>query len=54
MSGWVAAFVRRGFGGGEVAAALVPWGFLHQVRQAPREMSWKVLLVTQARARDSI
>lgn len=41
---------------GEVAAALVPWGFLstYKVRQAPREMSWKVLLVTQARARDSI
>ena len=36
------------------------WGcrqrWLHQVRQVPREMSWKVLLVTQARtrARDSI
>lgn len=41
-------------GGGEVAGRVGSVGVPHQVRQAPCEMSWKVLLVTQARARDSI
>jgi hypothetical protein len=49
MSGWVAASVVV-----RLQAAFGSVGVPHQVRQAPCEMSWKVLLVTQARARDSI
>ena len=41
-------------GGGEVAGRVGSVGVPHQVCQAPCEMSWKVLLVAQARARDSI